>query len=244
LEPALVMSIVSIVLTGLFGLWNLKITVESHQMKKDEFFRNKKKYLQEEFDKRPKLELVSYKKTMDKYGYKLDQSDIDAFIVPFIDYKIIDSRRILFSYDPKTINQNEWVNIQFKLKNDGKTAIKELYFACNSPQNTSVFDVKNDEYKIFIEHGAIQYRVSSFEEIKPQQVISIKVNFHKDFVVGNPISAEASLWLIDTYGNIWEQPIFFHHGKVYDSKQKTYKEFKEQTNWKEIIKYFHNPELW
>lgn len=103
---------------------------------------------------------------------------------------------------------------------------------------------ENVEYKIFIEHGAIQYRISSFDEIKPQQVISIKVNLHKDFVVGNPISAEAILWLINTYGNIWEQPVFFYHGKVYDSKQKTYKEFKEQTNWKEIIKYFNNPELW
>lgn len=244
METALIISIISITLTGLFGLWNLKITVESHKMNKDEFFRNKKKHLQEEFDKRPKLELVSYKKTMDEYCYKQDQNHIDAFIVPFIDYKIIDSRRIWFSYDIKTINQNEWVNIQFKLKNEGKAAIKQLYFACNSQQNTSVFDVKNDEYKSLISHGAINYRVSSFEEIKPQQVISIKVNFHKDYVMGNPISAEASLWLIDTYGNIWEQPVFFHHGKVYDSKQKTYKEFNEQTNWMEIIKYFHNPELW
>jgi len=244
MEPALIISIISIVLTGLFGLWNLKITVESHHMKKDEFFRNKKKYLQEEYDKRPKLDLVSYKKTMDKEGYELNNSDIDVLFLPIIDFKIIDSRRIMFSYDKKTLNKDEWVNIQFKLKNDGKTAIKELYFAGNSPQNTSVFDVKQDEYKVLIEHGALEYRVASFEEIKPQQEISIRINFHKDLVFGKMISAEASLWLIDTYGNIWEQPLFFHHGKIYDSKQKTYKEFNEYTNWKSIIKCFHNPELW
>lgn len=107
-----------------------------------------------------------------------------------------------------------------------------------------MFDVKNDEYKLFIEHGALEYRVATYDEIKPQQEISIRINFHKDLVFGKTISAEASLWLIDTYGNIWEQPLFFHHGKIYDSKQKTYKEFTEYTNWKSIIKCFHNPELW
>lgn len=244
MEPALIMSIVSIVLTGLFGLWNLKITVESHKMKKDEFFRNKKKYLQEEFNKRPKLELVKYEKNMDKVGYSNYNHDIDVLVVPIQDYKIIDKQKIIFSYDEKTLKKDDWVNIQYALKNEGKTAIKELYFAGNSPQNTSVFDVKNDEYKLFIEHGALEYRVAAYDEIKPQQEISIRINFHKDLVFGKMISAEASLWLIDTYGNIWEQPLFFHHGKIYDSKQKTYKEFTEYTNWKSIIKCFHNPELW
>lgn len=244
METALIISIISISLTGLFGLWNLKITKDSHRMKKDEFFRNKKKYLQEEYDKRPKLEVVNYKKTMDVEGYESDESDIDVLILPIKNYKIIDRRRVLFEYDQKILNQNEWVNIQFKLKNDGKTSIKELYFACNSPQNTSVFDVKQDEYKLFIEHGALEYRVANFDEIKTQQEITIKMNFHKDLVFGKMLSAEASLWLIDTYGNIWEQPLFIHQGKIYDSKQKTYKEFTEYTNWKSMIKCFHNPELW
>jgi hypothetical protein len=63
MEPASIISIVSIVITGLFGLWNLKITVGSHRMRKEEFYRDKKKYLQDEYDKRPKLDVVSYKKT-------------------------------------------------------------------------------------------------------------------------------------------------------------------------------------
>jgi len=244
MEPALIISIISITLTGLFGLWNLRITLESHKMKKDEYLRDKKKYLQDEFDKRPKLELLKYEKNMDKVGYSNYNHDIDVLVVPIQDYKIIDKHRIIFAYDEKTLIKDEWVNIQFRLKNEGKTAIKELYFACNSPRNTSVFDVKNDEYKLFIEHGALEYRVATYDEIKPQQEISIRINFHKDLVFGKMISAEASLWLIDTYGNIWEQPLFFHHGKIYDSKQKTYKEFTEYTNWKSIIKCFHNPELW
>lgn len=244
MEPALIISIISISLTGLFGLWNFKITVESHKMKKDEFFRNKKKYLQDEYDKRPKLDIVNYKKSMDNEGYELNNSDIDVLVLPIQSYNIIDSKRVIFSYDQKTLNQSEWVNIQFKLVNNGKTAIKELYFAGNSPRNTAVFDVKHDEYKVFIEHGALEYRVVSFEEVKPQQEISIRINFHKDLVFGKMISAEASLWLIDTYGNIWEQPLFFHHGDIYDSKQKSYKEFNEYTNWKSIIKCFHHPELW
>lgn len=134
MEPALIISIISITLTGLFGLWNLRITVESHKMKKDEYLRDKKRYLQEEFDKRPKLELLKYEKNMDKVGYSKYNHDIDVLVVPIQDYKIIDKHRIIFANDEKTLKKDEWVNIQFRLKNEGKTAIKELYFACNSPR--------------------------------------------------------------------------------------------------------------
>jgi hypothetical protein len=243
METALIISIVSIVFTGLFGLWNLKITVESHRMRKDEFYRDKKKYLQDEYDKRPKLDVISYMKNMDMFGYKPQENEVDCLVVPIINYQKVNKIRN-FTYESKVANNNEWVNIQFSLVNNGKTAIKELYFAWNSPENTALFDVKNDEYIHYIGFGAINYRVAYFDEIKPGQDISLKINFHKDLVFSKLLSAEASFWLIDTYGNTWEQPLFVHQGKIYDSKQKTYREFNDYTNWKEIIKCFDNPELW
>ena len=37
MEPALIVSIISINITALFGLWNFRISRENHQMRKDEF---------------------------------------------------------------------------------------------------------------------------------------------------------------------------------------------------------------
>jgi len=243
MEPALIVSIISITITALFGLWNFRISRENHQMRKDEFIRNRNKDLKEEFDNRPRLEIVLTKKNIEGKAKSSSKADIDCLVVPIKNYSEKEKRQI-FEYDKAVINKLDWVYIEFRLKNTGKSIIDHLYVSWNSAKNTSMFDVKNDEYLIFIGANMLNYRVMLEEHIKPGQEFTLRFNFHKDMIMYGMISAEASIWMFDEYKKIWEQPLFVHRNIIYDSQNATHDDFRNMTDIKDALECFKNPYLW
>lgn len=243
MEPSLIISIVSISITILFGIWNARISIENHKMRKDEYIRDKQRYYKEEFDLRPKLEIIKTKKNIDGNLKRASDIDVDCLVIPIKD--VIDKDDVIsFYYDEKFLNKDDWVNIDFILKNIGKSPITEMWATWNSPKNISMFDVKNDEYKFGIKNQLLNYRVLLEKELKPDNIVTVRFNFHKDFIAYGMISAEASFWLFDDYKKIWEQPLFVHRNVIYDSKQVSYKEFKNFTDIEDALKCFKNPYLW
>ena len=244
MEPAIIIAIISLCVSVILGLWNYKITVENHHMRKDEYVRNKKKEEKEIFDKRPKFEVISYTKKFEVIGYDNSKYfDFDCLVIPIKDYK--DSRDTqTFIYDDTNLNKSDWVSIEFELKNIGLSAIDHLYLSYNAPKSTSMFDVKNNECDNFVKYGLLNYRVILDKKINTSDKISIRINFHKDWVSYKFHSAEASIWMLDEYNNHWSQPVFIHQGKLYDSSLKTYKEFQNQTNIKDALACFKEPYLW
>lgn len=241
-EIALLLSIISIILTAIFGVWNIRISVENHKMRKDEFLRSKLKEEKETFTRRPKLEIIEYYKE-NSMGYLDEEVDIDCLVVPISGYNKSLSRHT-FDYPKDIKNNQEWVSITIKFKCVGLSPIDHLYFAWNAPRSTSLFDVKNNNYHYFIQNQLLNYRVILDKEIKTNDTFSIKINFHKDYISGKMSSAEAGIWMFDEFNNIWEQPLFVHAKKLYDSSLKTYKEFQNATHINDALACFENPYLW
>lgn len=212
-------------------------------MRKDEFYRTRRKDEISEFKLRPKFEIIDYKRNMGNPGYIEEEFDIDCLVTPIKSYSK-DGNSHIFDYDPIFKDKKNWVSLTFRLKNIGKSEISNLYFCWNSPRNTSLFDVKNDEYIFYIDYKDLNYRVLLDKAIKSGDEISIKINFHKNFVTSGFMSAEASIWMFDEYNNIWHQPLFVHHNKIYDSTKVTFSDFKNLTDIDDAIKCFENPYLW
>ena len=243
MTDALTLSIISIVVTVLFGLWNLRITIQNHRMRKDEFLRQKRKDAISEFNLRPRFKIISHEINMENPGYVDENDDIDCLVSFIKEYKKENNKQN-FKYEESLLNQQDWVNVKLKLKNVGKTEINNMYISWNSPKNTSLFDVKHSEYVHFIKFEALNYSVILDETIETNKEITIKINYHKNFVAASFISAEATLWLFDEYNNIWSQPLFVKEGKIYDSSMRTYKDFKDTADIDSALECFENPMLW
>ena len=233
MELALIISIISLAISVFFSIWNLFLASQNHLLKKNEYLRLKRKDSIIEFDLRPRFEILNQDKNLDKPGYIEEEVDIDWLVVAIKDYRKDRNR-----------HKQNWVSITFVLRNIGKSEINNLYLSWNSPKNTSLFEIKNNEYKYFIDYQHLNYRVLLDKSIKHGWEIRIKINFHKDFVAHSFISAEASIWMFDEYNNIWEQPLFVHNNRIYDSTKRNFSEFKNFTDTVDAIKCFENPYLW
>jgi hypothetical protein len=243
METSMILSIVSLCISAVIGLINVKISIDNHRMKIDEFSREKEKYNREVFDARPRLEIV---RKSDNFldSEKQDHAvDIDCLVVKIEDCQLSDGEPI-FIYDKKNLNRDEWVSVEFVLKNVGKSTVSESWFAWNSPKDTALFDVKGDSYILTIQNQFLNYRVLSTKTLKTNDEISIRINFHKDRIMSGWFMAEASIWLFDEYRKIWMQPLFVHTGEIYDSTKKSFKEFKDFTDIEAAMKCFKDPILW
>lgn len=131
MEPTLIISIIGIFISGFFGLWNLRISRENHQMRKDEFIRNRNKDMKEEFDIRPKLEIVLTKKNIYGKAKSTSKPNVNCLVVPIKKYREVNKSQV-FDYDDRVLKREEWVYIEFKLKNIVKSIIDRLYVTWNS----------------------------------------------------------------------------------------------------------------
>ena len=183
------------------------------------------------------------KKNIEGKAKSASKPSVNCLVVPIKNYSE-EGKTQLFDYDERVIKKDEWVYIEFKLKNEGKCIIDHLYVTWNSAKNTSMFDVNNDEYLGFISNNMLNYRVMFEESVKPGQDFSLRFNFQKDFIMYGLISAEASIWMFDEYKNIWEQPLFVYRNAIYDAQRATYTDFKSMTDSKDAIECFKNPYLW
>jgi len=55
------------------------------------------------------------------------------------------------------------------------------------------------------------------------------------------MSAKATIWLFDKYNNIWRHPLFVRQGKIYNSTQSNYQDFRNEADTEAALKCFKNP---
>ena len=242
-DTALIISAISLIFSICLGIWNIKIAKENHAMRKDEFYRIRNKEAKEIFDLRPKLITTKYVNNISGTE-ALNQADIECLVLPFREYKEVKTRQ-LFIYDEKLLKKEEWVSLYFEFENKGRSPIDHLYVSYNDPKQTSMFDARDDQHLNYVKNELLNYSVFYEDKLlEPGSSISLKINFHKSLVGRNFISAEVSVWLFDQYGTIWEQPLFIHNGKIYDSHKVTFEQFKDNTNVESALKCFREPYLW
>jgi hypothetical protein len=236
-------NIISLVISALALTLSFVVAVSNWKGKKREEQRILEEKRRCDFDARPKLEIVSYATNYDCNKKDIPENcDIDVFVAPIKEYK--NEGRHSFYYMDGVDKQNEWVSAAFKLINIGKTEITYITIAINNPRNNSLFNVNNDEYKFSIENKMLNLTFIFDKAIKPNDSFTLKINFHKDHILGEAISAGITLWLFDVYGQFWSQPLFVNKGIIYDSKLETLNNYRDYTSWDLALKCFQNPMLW
>lgn len=242
MDAAIILSIIGIVISFTIGVWNIMINIENTKLKKLEVEREQKRDQKKRFDIRPKFEMLSSSDLI-KYDANKTEFDIDCLVVPINEHNE-NGARIQFIYDDKFKNKEDWVSIEYELKNAGSSTIDYFYIAWNLPKTTSLFDVNRNQYEYFLDQKLLNYRVICEKSIKKEQVIKVRINFHKDCIISKILSAEAEFWMIDEYMQYWSQPLFVHKKIVYDSCLVNHEDFKSCTDTKVAINCFRNPELW
>jgi len=76
------------------------------------------------------------------------------------------------------------------------------------------------------------------------EVIKIQVICVKGKIISGLFSAPLTLWMRDTNGRWWTQPLFFPYNKIYQSLETTGKEFKEYTDEDTILECFDGKKFW
>ena len=241
----IVSSVLGAFIGGLFTVLGVYITIRYEKNKekrkeiKDELQRQKEKEEQIHKDK-PRLEIIDYKKLCE-YSF---HRDIDASLIlcEIQDYK--NKGRAEFYYDKSITKPENWVCVEYVFRNTGNTEIDHIYFSTNLPKNTALFNVLNGENEICYENCFLNYTVILEKTIKPQETLSVKMNYVKEQVIAPYISAPITIWLIDVNGNWWEQPLFAPTNKIYNSTRTSHKSWKDNTSIETAIKCFDNPSLW
>ena len=151
----------------------------------------------------------------------------------------------MFFYDESVITPENWVCVEYTLRNTGHTEIDHIYFSTNLPKNTALFNVLNEENVMCHDNHFLNYSVIFEKAIKPQQTVSIKVCYISGkIVVSNIGGAPITIWMIDENKNWWSQPLFAPDNKIYNSSRSSHKEWKDYTDEAKAIECFENPMLW
>lgn len=192
-------------------------------------------------NEKPRFEIVRYNE-ISKYNEKPDDADISVFFAGIKGYDKADRR---FSYDEGLVDKNNWVSVDYVLKNIGQTEIDHLYVMTGLPQNTSLFNVTGDSYLFAYSHGLLNYSVIFDKNIKIGQTVKLRVSYLNDQVILSCIgSATLTIWLMDVNKNVWIQPLFAPGEKIYNSSRSNMSQFKQDNNIIAAIECFENPMLW
>lgn len=243
METSTIISIIGLCITLVFGIINIFYYSQTNKLKKAEIQRQQREEQKQIFDARPRFEIINRNYDENKHGYLNENDDIDCFVAPFYDYNNEDNRHV-FKYKPILLNKDEWVSVKFELKNIGVSEIQNLYMAWYSPRDTSLFNVKNDEYITFIEQQFLNYSVDLDQTIKSGDNLTIKINFHKDYMRYGTFTCDATLWLFDQYDKVWMQAFFVNRNRIYDSVAETRVNFRDAVFIDSALKCFENQCLW
>ena len=239
---AIIASVLGGLVSGLFtflGVW-LTIRHENKKTLQEELKRQKEKE-EQLLENRPRLEIMGYKK-LTKYSPQ-KRADASILLCSIKEYK--NEGRAMFYYEESIVKPENWVCVEYTLRNTGHTEIDHIYFSSNLTKNTALFDVLNEENVMCYENNLLNYSVILEKTIKPQQIIKVKVCYSReDKVVSSPISAPIIIWMVDEKKHWWSQPLFAPDNKIYNSTKASYKVWKDYTSVETAIKCFEDPMLW
>lgn len=203
---------------------------ENKKAKKEEDRRQEEKKEQIRAN-RPRLDIVGYKE-LSKY-YEDEEIDLSILLCDIKGCK--SSGQVMIYYDPKVIEPDNWISVEYTLKNIGCTEIQHVYFSTNSPQSTSIFDVGKRLNEKCYESYFLNSSIILDKTVKPNESIKIKVCYISELDIVLRAGATITVWLVDEKKRWWLQPLFAPDKKIYDSIETTHRYWKECTDEFEII---------
>lgn len=228
----IVSSVLGAFIGGLFTVLGVRMTIRHEKNKerrkeiKEELQEQKEREEQINKDK-PRLEIVDYT-SIRKYKHS---KSIDACIMMCGVEGYENEPRSSFIYDKSLINQEDWVCVDYTFRNTGNTEIDHFYFSTNLPDNTAIFNVKDNQYELFYQQCLLNYDVILEKYVKPNETFTLRVCYIKDKLIRSIIkSATIVVWLIDVNGNWWEQPLFAPDNKIYLPTRSSNEAFRKETD--------------
>ena len=242
MDTEIIASILGGLVSGLFTFIGVFLTI-CYQRKKDkkEDKRIKENLEKEEFKDRPRLEIVDF---YHESTFK-EEENVDVGMLVCCIRKFKNIERAMFFYDEEITQKEKWVYAEYVLKNTGNTEINEICFSTNLPKNTSMFNTTTNENVLCYNNNFLNYKVFLNKNVKPGQIIKIRVYFVSDKIVyssfGNPL---ISIWLSDVNKNIWIQDLDAPNNKLYNSRRTTKQNFYAYTSEDKAIECFIDPMKW
>lgn len=250
----MVLEIIAIVLSSLSVLFSLLtfflhdrklVKIEEARRKNEIEERERNSYLN-----RPQLKVVYSSFDIKTFGYKYeDDFDIDIFFLPYESLDVDESiytpnkkkskgnfikegknnqhKSPICTYKDVFNKKDEWVNFVIHLKNVGKSKIKFYYLLCEAERSGSIIDANNDyEFQMLTMTKGAEYQCTGKRNfIEVNDIIKIKLNFHKDYILGNSFSAPFALYIEAEDGTHWCQGIFLDPNQTLESYSVSSEEF-------------------
>lgn len=113
-------------------------------------------------------------------------------------------------------------NICFK--NVGRTDIRCVSPICTYQKDMMLCDVSSAQF--ILKHGILNYSTMYDRKIRVGESFTMKVCFHKEYMVTGMMSAIMVMVLEDSNGKFWEQPLFVPSDKIYETYQITREEYR------------------
>jgi len=198
------------------------------------------------FENRPEMSIVDYKDYISRTGYGIKQKcDIELFVARIENVTITGDKNndiVNAHYREEDFDKKDWCCVIYTFKNAGKTDISSMDIICNFKKDTCIFDFEN--VKKLASHNLLNYWYCHDKKIRVGETVTVKLCYHKERVLTGPISAIMSISMQDDNGRYWTQPLFAPLDKLYDSRQFSYKEYREEIRTDIAEECFKKPWLW
>ena len=248
---AIVFSFVSVVTSLLtFLFYDRKIVKIEEARRKNEIEEQRKT----EYLNRPQLKTVYAEFDVERLGYKPEEDfDIDIFFLPYESLDVDetnytplypsskkaneddfikegannDYKRPICKYKDVYNKKEEWVSFVLHLENVGKSKIMFYYLLSEAERQGSIIDAYNDyQFKVLtVTRGADHACSGKRNFIEIGDVIKVKLNFHKDFIIANGFSSPFAIYMESEDGSKWRQGIFLGKDQILESYRVTESEF-------------------
>lgn len=188
---AIIASVLGGLVGGLFtflGVW-MTIHHENKKIRQEERKRQKEKE-EQLFENRPRLEIMGYKK-LGKYS---QQRKVDACVLLCSIKEYKNEGRAMFFYDESVITPENWVCVEYTLRNTGHTEIDHIYFSTNLPKNTAMFNVLNEENVMCYDTAITASSATSFGTVsskKTSLLSTVSMNSLHSFVASATMSTSS-----------------------------------------------------
>ncbi|MBQ9313690.1 MAG: hypothetical protein IJ220_01625 [Clostridia bacterium] len=176
-----------------------------------------------------------------KKGIVRSEKDIDINAIATTFQIARDEKdELLFIYDEKILNNNEWESKDFVFENIGNNSAIDFYIAVSKPKNNAIF--RADMINVYVDNHLLNYSIRDEQSIiNSGQRVVMRINYLKE--MENNIGYFYIIYR-DTYGNIWEQ--IFHDFKclIEPAHEIDSKDYNDTIFTRTALECFKKPWLW
>ena len=148
----------------------------------------------------------------------------------------------MFYYSKDILKKEKYKHLRFYVKNIGNADVNRLDICATVQKNTMLCDI--DEVKFLVDNKFVNYSICYDRKILKNDIILIDIAYLEISTICNMFSGELALIFRDSYGNLYEQPLFIQQRNLYEPHTISYKEYKIYTLPDAALECFKKSWMW